>query len=138
MNRVLGFNCLGILASGLSIWILGWLWYAIIFNAPWLAANNYTVEALATGEEQFLLYVGGALVSLLLAFSQGKAMVAFGAETALAAVKVGLGIGLFIATPIVATYLIYSVDHNWTLFAIDASYMVLSFCLAGLIFTRFK
>ncbi|MGC6500721.1 MAG: DUF1761 domain-containing protein [Henriciella sp.] len=137
MLRISGINVLGVLLGGISVWLLGFLWYGIAFDRLWRSEMGYTEEMVSAALQPGLFFAGGCLISLSLAFAQAAAMKAFGATDWRSALRLGAWIGVFIGLPMAGFGLVYQIEHSWTLFALHGGYNILLFVLAGLVLAAF-
>ena len=120
-------NPIAILLAALSTFVIGGLWYSLLFAKPWQRAAGVTDEQLKRGAPR--IFVGSALLALVMAASLaafiGSAGLAFG-------VFAGLASGLtFVAAAFGVNYLFER--RSLLLFAINASYNVAAFTIMGLI-----
>jgi hypothetical protein len=122
-------NYLAVLVSAASIFVIGGLWYSVIFAKPWMAASGVTEERARQGS-QLGVFGGAFLLSLVasfvLAMFIGKDAGAF----------VGLLAGLFAALGWVAPFLgIYYVFERrpFAHFAVNGGYGVVSLSVMGII-----
>ncbi|WP_322409955.1 DUF1761 domain-containing protein [Microbacterium invictum] len=120
-------NPLAIAAAAASTFLLGGLWYSLLFAKPWQRAAAVTDEQLATGAPR--VFIGSALFALVMATSLaafiGGAGLAFGAFAGFAA---GL---TFVAAAFGVNYLFER--RSATLWAINAGYNTVAFTLMGII-----
>ncbi|MGA2889552.1 MAG: DUF1761 domain-containing protein [Terracidiphilus sp.] len=65
----LHFNFLAVLAAALYQWILGALWYSLLFAKPWMAATGRTKGERPKGAVLaiFLSFIGALILSFMLA-----------------------------------------------------------------------
>ena len=120
-------NPIAILLAALSTFVIGGLWYSLLFAKPWQRAAGVTDEQLKRGAAR--IFVGSALLALVMAASLaafiGSAGLAFG-------LFAGLASGLtFVAAAFGVNYLFER--RSLRLFAINASYNVVAFTIMGLI-----
>ncbi len=121
----LALNPIAVVAAAAATFLLGGLWYSLLFAKPWQRLAGVTDEQLRTGAAR--IFVGSALLALVMATSLaafiGTTGLAFGASAGLAVgvtwVAAALGINyLFERKPI-------------RLWAINSGYNVLAFGLMG-------
>ena len=121
-------NWLAVLAAAASSFLLGGLWYSLLFQKPWSRAVGLSEEQLRAGVRG--VFAGAAVCALIgsvnLAFFIGpEGTAAFGAFAGFAA---GFG---WVATGLCTTYLFER--RPAALIAIDAGYHVCALTLMGLI-----
>ena len=118
---------LAIVLAAASTFLLGGLWYSVLFARPWQRAAGVTDEQLKTGAAR--IFAGSAALSLVMAATLaafiGDEGVAFGAAAGLAA-----GVG-WVACAIGVLHLFER--RSPMLFAIDAGYFTVAFTAMGAI-----
>ncbi|TFB93237.1 MULTISPECIES: DUF1761 domain-containing protein [Cryobacterium] len=120
-------NWLAVLLAAASTFVIGGLWYSLLFAGPWQRAAGLSDEQLTTGSAR--IFIGSFLLALVMAASLaafiGDAGFVFG-------VFAGAAAGLtFVAAAVGVTYLFER--RSLRLFAINASFSVLSFTVMGAI-----
>ena len=120
-------NWPAVLLAAASTFVIGGLWYSLIFARPWQREAGLSDEQLKTGSAR--IFLGSFLLSLVMAASLaafiGDGGFAFG-------VFAGAAAGLtFVAAAVGVTYLFER--RSLRLFAINASFSVLSFTVMGAI-----
>lgn len=128
---------LAVFAGGIANFLLGALWYALLFNKPWVAATGRTVEEFKAtggpGPSMALTVVGGVVTTFVLAMLYQWS----GASSVMDGVLTGLVLGLGISVWERLKTAVYNVDERvevWTLFSIDAAYNVSGLALAGAVY----
>lgn len=123
----LAISPIAIVAAATSTFVLGALWYSVVFADPWQRLSGVTDEQLRTGSPR--IFVGSALLALVMAAS----LAAFIGSTGLAfGVSAGLAVGItWVAAGLGVNYL-FERRSVW-LWAINAGYNVVAFGLMGLI-----
>ena len=126
-------NYLAILVTAVVIWVIGAIWYSMLFGKVWMAAHGYTPEQLegmragmarAYGVSFLCYLVLATVLSLLIAL--------LGLDSAIAGAKLGVICWLgFIAT-IGCTAYLYS-NKSITTWIIDAAYQLVFMIVAGVI-----
>ncbi|WP_291845313.1 DUF1761 domain-containing protein [Maricaulis sp.] len=66
MPRILGLNPLAVLAAGIAFWMVGALFYGMLFADLWMGLWGSTDADIATMEEQMALSMGGGFIQCLL------------------------------------------------------------------------
>ena len=126
-------NYLAILVTAVVIFVIGAIWYSVLFGRAWTAAHGYTpeqLEGMRSGMARayglsFLCYLVLSLVLALL-------IALLGLDSAVAGAKLGAICWLgFIATIGFTAYL-YS-NKNITVWLIDAAYQLVFMLVAGAI-----
>jgi hypothetical protein len=129
-------NILGIIAGGLANFILGGLWYMILFSKRWIEATGRNPEDFkdASPGGGMLLTLGGCIVT--------TAVVALvfwwaGGSTPLDGIIVGVILGAGVAAMEGMKTAVYNFDDRvrpWMLFSINGSYAVCGITLSGLVY----
>jgi hypothetical protein len=118
-------NPWAVLAAAASTFVLGGLWYSVLFAKPWQRAAGVTDEQLKHGAVR--IFVGSALLAIVqalsLAFFIGVGGWAFG-------IAAGAAAGLtWVAAAFGVNYLFER--RSFALFLMNAGYNVLAFTLMG-------
>ncbi|MFD1019570.1 DUF1761 domain-containing protein [Thalassobacillus hwangdonensis] len=127
-------NYFAVLTAALSAFIIGGLWYSVLFAKPWMKENGLSEEDLRNGKLG-IIFGGSFLFSLIIAF----VLVMFlGPErNAVIGASAGLMAGLFwVAASFGITYLFER--KSLRLFLINAGYHVVTYTVMGLILGAWK
>lgn len=123
----LALNPLAIALAALSTFVIGGLWYSLLFAKQWQRLAGVTDEQLKTGAPR--IFIGSFLLSIVMAVSLA-AFIGGG----------GVGFGLFAGLASGLTFVAAAFGINYLferrplgLFAINASYNVVAFTVMGLI-----
>ena len=121
------FNWLAVAVAALSSFVIGGLWYSVLFARPGQRAAGVTDEQLAHGTAR--VFIGSAILAIVMAIS----LAAFIGQN-------GLGFGVFAGFATGATFVAAAFGVNYLferrsplLFAINGSYNVVSFTVMGAI-----
>ncbi|MFI2566134.1 DUF1761 domain-containing protein [Paenarthrobacter sp. NPDC089714] len=120
-------NWLGVLLAALATFVVGGLWYSLLFAKPWQKAAGVSDEQLKSGTARVFLgsFVLAVVMAVFLAAFIGRAGAGFGTLAGLAA-----GVG-WVATALGVNYLFER--RSPVLFAINGSYNVVTFTAMGAI-----
>ena len=120
-------NWLAIALAALSSFVIGGLWYSLLFAKPWQRAAGVTDEQLKTGAAR--VFLGALILAIVMAVS----LAAFIGSN-------GFGFGLFAGFATGATFVAAAFGVNYlferrsaVLFAINGSYNMVSFTVMGAI-----
>lgn len=123
----LSLNPIAIIAAAASTFVLGGLWYSVLFARPWQRAAAVSDEQLRRGAPR--VFIGSALLALIMAAS----LAAFIGQS-------GLVFGLFAGAAAGVTWVAAAFGVNYLferrsllLWVINAGYNVLAFSVMGLI-----
>ncbi|QQQ62384.1 DUF1761 domain-containing protein [Paenarthrobacter ureafaciens] len=120
-------NWLAVLLAALATFVVGGLWYSVLFAKPWQKAAGMSDQQLKSGTARVFAgsFVLAAIMAVFLAAFIGRGGFVFGIVAGLAA-----GIG-WVATALGVNYLFER--RSPVLFAINASYNVVTFAVMGAI-----
>lgn len=120
-------NWLAVLLAALATFVVGGLWYSVLFAKPWQRAAGVSDEQLKSGTLKVFAgsFVLAAVMAVFLAAFISRGGFVFGTLAGLAA-----GIG-WVATALGVNYLFER--RSPVLFAINGSYNVVTFAVMGAI-----
>ncbi len=122
-------NYLAIVVSAVAYWMLGAVWYGVLFSQRWMALEGITMEQ-AKSVNPVLPYVITLVLNLLIAFVLAQLCLWRNANTAARGMAVGVLLWIGIVGPIVFTTYMYEMRSR-ELFAINEFYPLLGLCLMG-------
>jgi len=122
-----------VIAAAAVAWIFGAIWYGVI-GKQWMAASGLTEENI--DRKNPVPYVGSFIAALLVA-GMFRHVLAMGAiETIGKSAITGLGLGVFVAAPWIATNVLFSMrDRN--LIWMDGVYPAVGMTLMGIVLALF-
>jgi hypothetical protein len=126
-------NLLSAFVAAVAGFLLGWIWYSLLFEKKWQSKNGFTDEYLAEGN-MGKMFGMAFIVTFIMAVSM--AMIIQGHDSAeinwLTGMTHGLYVGVgFMATAIGLTYIF--IRKPFTVFLIDAGYQVVMLGVMGAI-----
>jgi len=124
-------NYLAIAVSAVAYWMLGALWYGVLFGQRWMALEGMTMEQ-AKSMNPVLPYIITLVLNLLMAFVLAQLCLWRNANTAARGAAVGVLLWIGIVGPIVCTTYMYEMRSK-ELFAINEFYPLVGLCLMGVI-----
>lgn len=126
-------NYLAILVTAVVIFIIGALWYTVLFGKLWLAAHGYTPEQLEGMKTRMGMTYGlSFLCYLVLAAVMDLLVLRMEITEAVGGVKLGLICWLGFVATIGLTANLYS-NKSFTAYLIDAAYQAVFMVVAGVI-----
>jgi hypothetical protein len=129
-------NYPAVFVAALAYWILGAVWYAVLFNKPWMALEHMTVEQ-AQSANPVIPYIIAFLLELLVAYSVAQLCIWRNASTASRGASVGVLVWIGFVGPI--TFMNYMFEmRSYTLFAINEFYPLAGLILMGAILSAWK
>ncbi len=122
---------ISVIAAAVAAWIFGAVWYGII-GKQWMAASGLTEETI--DRKNPAPYIVSFLCTLIVAGMMRHILAASGAHSGSAGLLTGLGLGLFVATPWIATNVMFS-QRPRSLIWMDGVYPTVGCALMGLVLT---
>ena len=129
-------NYWAVLVCAILYWLLGGLWYDLLFSKQWMALENMTT-AQANGMNPFLPYVITFLLDLLIAFVLAQVCIWRNANNASRGAAIGVLLWIGIVGPITYTTYMFEMRPK-SLFAINEFYPLVGLCLMGAILGAWK
>ena len=120
-----------IVVSAVAYWLLGALWYGVLFSQRWMALEGITMEH-ARSMNPVVPYVITLVLNLLIAFVLAQLCLWRNANTAPRGAAVGVLLWIGIVGPVVFTTYMYEMRPK-ELFAINEFYPLVGLCLMGTI-----
>jgi len=134
--RIMGHNAIAIVLATVAFFILGGLWYGIVFADAWMVEAGYTADDFA---DQSPSWMGlGVVVSLLTAIGLSTVLRWGGLPDLMGAVKKTLWIWLGFGLTSALYTLAYEPHHSTLLYLIDAGYLLIGWCVMAAIIAIFK
>jgi surface polysaccharide O-acyltransferase-like enzyme len=124
-------NYLAVVVCAVVYWLLGGLWYALLFGKQWMALENMTIEQ-GRSMNSALPYIITFVLNLLIAFVLAQICSWRNANTAGRGAAIGVLLWVGIVAPITYTTYMYEMRPK-ELFAINEFYPLVGLCLMGLI-----
>jgi hypothetical protein len=129
-------NYPAVFVSALAYWILGAVWYAVLFSKPWMALEHMTEEQ-ARSMNPVLPYIISFALNLLIAFVLAQVCIWRNADTAGRGAAVGVLVWIGFLGPVTYTTYMYEMRPK-ELFAINGFYPLAGLCLMGAILGAWK
>ncbi len=124
-------NYAAVFISALAYWLLGAVWYGVLFSKPWMALENISLEQ-AKSMNPVLPYVITFVLNLLIAYSLAQICNWRNANTAGRGASVGVLLWIGFVGPITYTTYMYEMRPK-ELFAINQFYPLAGLVLMGAI-----
>lgn len=129
-----GVNWIGVAIATVVSYLIGWVWFDMLFGVAWLAEMKMTeAQMAAMGNTPMIL---GFVNTLVTCIGLGLLVPRLG-DTLMGGVKAGLLAAIFFAGTTSAMNYIYGGD-SLTLLMIDAGYMLVMYAVAGAIIGGLK
>jgi len=124
-----GVNWVGVAIATIVVWLIGYLWYGMLFAEAWMAAMNMTKESMDQSDmTPMILGFVNTLVTCV-----GLGLIVPKVEDGLmGGLKTGLMAGVFFACTTEAMGFIYG-GKSQALIPIDFGYLLVLYAVAGAI-----
>ncbi len=123
---------IAVVVAALAGFMVGGLWYGPLFLKPWLAARGISEAEAEGSKHKPLVFAGAFALNLISAFILDHTIATYGDP--------GLGLSVMIAGGIALGFVIPAFGVNYLfsnlsakLFAIDAGYWLVIYCVMGVI-----
>ncbi|HTB93569.1 MAG TPA: DUF1761 domain-containing protein [Candidatus Sulfotelmatobacter sp.] len=124
-------NYAAVFIAAVAYWLLGAVWYGVLFSKPWMALENMSIEQ-AKSMNPVLPYVITFVLNLLIAYSLAQICIWRNANTAGRGASVGVLLWIGFVGPITFTTYMYEMRPK-ELFAINQFYPLAGLVLMGAI-----
>src|SRR5690606_2545271 len=114
--------------------IVGFLWYGLLFAEAWMAAEGLTEEDAGSS----LWMIGGVVITIMQVFGIGLVMKWKGAASLQAAVMTAFILWLLFALPFTLYAYFYLPAHDATLLLIDASHLLVGWVASAAVLSLMK
>ena len=137
MPKIFGLNIIAVILAAVVFFALGAVWYGVLFSDAWMAAHGIATEQAQDADAGPWMAVG-FLITLAQVFGLGFVLRKADPGSFVGAAGIGLGLGLMLATPLMAYSLVYLPGHDLQHFAIDAAHLTIGWVLVCAILGLFK
>jgi len=124
-------NYAAVAVAAVAYWILGGIWYGVLFSKPWMALENISMEQ-AKSMNPVLPYVITMILNVLIAYSLAQICIWRNADTIGRGASVGVLLWIGFVGPITFTTYMYEMRPK-ELFAINEFYPLAGMVLMGAI-----
>jgi Protein of unknown function (DUF1761) len=124
-------NYVAVFVAALAYWVLGAVWYGVLFNRPWMALEHITLEQ-ASGSNPVTPYIIAFVLNLVIAFVLAQLCAWRNANTAARGAALGILIWIGFLGPVTYTTYMFEMRPK-QLFAINEFYALVGLCLMGAI-----
>lgn len=122
---------LSVVAAAVAAWMFGAVWYGVI-GKQWMAASGLTEESI--DRKNPAPYIVSFICTLLVAGMMRHILAGSGVHTGFSGMLTGLGLGLFVAAPWIATNVMFA-QRPRSLIWMDGVYPTVGCALMGLVLT---
>ncbi len=131
MMTPLQIRPLSIILAALFLSVFGGIWYGVLFHNVQMESHGYTVEDYANSHPAW--YIGGVVISLFIAWGIGLMIRLGGISGIIGGVKASAQAAIGFGIPLVSYPLVFSPFHDFTLYAVGFSQIVIAWTVAGAI-----
>jgi len=124
-------NFAAVVVSAVAYWLLGAVWYGVLFSKPWMALEHIT-DAQTQSMSPVLPYIVTFVLNLLIAYVLAQICAWRNANTAARGAAVGILLWIGFVGPITFTTNMYEM-RPMELFAINHFFSLAGLCLMGII-----
>jgi Protein of unknown function (DUF1761) len=124
-------NYVAVLVAAIAYWLLGAVWYGVLFGKQWMALENITPEQ-ASSMNPVAPYVISFILNLVIAFVLAQLCAWRNANTAARGAALGILMWIGFLGPVTYTTYMYEMRPK-QLFAINEFYVLVGMCLMGAI-----
>jgi hypothetical protein len=124
-------NYAAVFIAAIAYWLLGAVWYGVLFSKPWMALENISIEQ-AKSINPVLPYVITFVLNLLIAYALAQICIWRNANTVGRGASVGVLLWIGFIGPITYTTYMYEMRPK-ELFAINQFYPLAGLVLMGAI-----
>jgi surface polysaccharide O-acyltransferase-like enzyme len=124
-------NYAAVFIAAIAYWLLGAVWYGVLFSKPWMALENISIEQ-AKSLNPVLPYVITFILNLLIAYALAQICIWRNANTAGRGASVGVLLWIGFVGPITYTTYMYEMRPK-ELFAINEFFPLAGLVLMGAI-----
>ncbi|MGA2300515.1 MAG: DUF1761 domain-containing protein [Candidatus Acidiferrum sp.] len=124
-------NYLAVVVAAIAYFFLGYLWYGVLFNKPWMALEHITIEQ-ARSVSPVVPYIVSFLLELLVAYSLALLCIWRNANTASRGASVGVLVWIGFVGPIALMNYMFEMRPR-ALYAINEFYPLAGLILMGAI-----
>jgi len=136
MPRIFGQNLIGVVLATLAFWVIGAIWYGVLFSDLWMAENG-VIEADFEGQSPVWMMLG-VVISLLAVIGIGKVMAWRGVADLGGAVMTAVILWSLFAVSFVMYDLAYLPAHSMTMFFVDAGHLLVGWVVSAAVLSSFK
>jgi surface polysaccharide O-acyltransferase-like enzyme len=124
-------NYAAVFIAAVAYWLLGALWFAVLFGKPWMALENINLEQ-AKNMNPVLPYIVSFILNILIAYSLAQICIWRNANTIGRGASVGVLLWIGFVGPITFTTYMYEMRPK-ELYAINEFYPLAGLVLMGAI-----
>ncbi len=136
MPKIFNVNVLGILAAAVAMFIVGFIFYGLLFSQIWQDARAIELADLEGQSPAWM--AGGFLLELIVACGLAWVLKLRSANGLMQAVTTGVTLWLLIGLPLTAYEFIYGPVHSIPGFLVDAGHRLVTFGVGAAVLSFFR
>ena len=127
-------NCLAVVVAAIAYWLLGAVWFAVLFTKPWMQLEHIPPEQVAAmkGAASAFPYIMSFVLNLIIAFVLAQLCAWRNATTAARGASLGVLLWIGLVGPVTYTTSMYEM-RPLNLFLINEGYVLVGLFLMGAI-----
>lgn len=139
MPKIFGTSLLGILAATVVFYMLGFVWYGIVFTEAWMTSTGMTEAAATAHAEKMgaMMYVGGIFITLIQVLGLTYILNQSGASVLTTCAKICALVAVLIAIPLMSYGVLYEARSPSALH-IDTGHILIGYALVGVVLSFFR
>lgn len=135
MPKIFGLNLVGVLVATVAFYLIGWVWYGMLFSEAYMASAGLTEE---TAQSSPAWMASGFLITLLQVIGVGLVLKWKGAAGLAECVKTAVVLWFFFALPFATYAYIYTPAHDSTMLLIDAGHLLAGWVVSAAVLALIK
>ena len=139
MPKYFGVSVLGLLLATVVFYLLGALWYGVLFAEQWMSLNHFTEETANANMDKLgvMMWVWGVVITLVQVIGLAMVINWANASKLFTCIKISVFMALFFALPVMAYGTLYEGTSIYLL-GIDILHLLLGYSLVGAILSYFR
>ncbi len=125
-------NYVAVFVAALAYWLLGAVWYGVLFHNAWMELERVTPEQASAAGTPIASYIISFVLNLVIGFVLAQLCAWRNANTAARGAALGILIWIGFLGPVTYTTYMYEMRPK-QLFAINEFYVLVGMCLMGAI-----
>jgi len=137
MPRILGLNLLGVVLASIVFFMVGFVFYGVLFSETWMEFSNVT-EADFEGQNTAPYMAGGFLITVLQVIGIGLVMRWRGVKSIGGAVSTALILWALFAVPFIHYAYLYMPQHHVAQLLVDGGHFLVGWLVSAIILAVLK
>jgi hypothetical protein len=129
-------NPVAIIAASVAFYLIGFLWYGLLFSDAWMAAHGVTAEDAKAQSPIWM--AAGFVITVVQVAGLATVLKWKGAASLVDAAKAAALLWAFFALPFSLYNYIYLPSHGSTLLMVDASHLLVGWVVSAIVLSLFK